>query len=64
MIHIEPDPGKRAAMAAQAQMAVKAFGVPVAMAATMAEALALGNYALAAAITANANAGVQDGPAR
>ena len=64
LIHIEPDPDKRAAMAEQAQMAVKAFGVPVAMAATMAEALALGNDALAATTTANAVAGVQDGPAR
>ncbi|MDF3836543.1 hypothetical protein P3W85_26840 [Cupriavidus basilensis] len=63
LIHIEPDPDRRAAMQAQAAMAVKAFGVPVAMAATMAEALVLGNAALSA-VRAHDDAGAQDDAAR
>ncbi|MGO4152029.1 hypothetical protein [Cupriavidus sp. YAF13] len=46
LIHIEPDPIKRAALRAQALLAVKAFGIPMAISATMADALALAARAL------------------
>ncbi|QOT77960.1 hypothetical protein [Cupriavidus basilensis] len=41
LIHIEPDPIRRAALKAQALLAVKAFGIPMAISATMSDALSL-----------------------
>ncbi|WP_454721053.1 MULTISPECIES: hypothetical protein [Cupriavidus] len=64
LVYVEPDAVKRAGLSALAAMAVKAFGVPVALTAGMDEALARGEQVLRAEAEALARDAARDGVAQ
>ncbi|WP_059412694.1 hypothetical protein [Cupriavidus basilensis] len=61
LVYVEPDAAKRAGLSALAALAVKAFGVPVALTAGMDEALARGEQVLRAEAAQMAREGAREG---